>query len=166
MINAPYLIDEWEQVHNLLAPSFAQFRGPETSVGSTAAGVFTDRVIGELALLSGRRSVWEASVCLVDYAEQWAPPGPVEPPSFVLRNIDFHAHFDDTNSWSSEPYFAHCQRLATLSLEELIPAAYVLKLSFRDGVVFNQLGTLETFQECYRLHRPDWQKIRECMRNK
>lgn len=170
MIDAPYLIKEWKQVNKTLTPSIVHYRIPypspfalHTEPRSDAASM--DRIIGELSLLSSRRSIWEASVCLVDYTEQTSVQTERKP-STILDNIDFHSHFDDTNLWPSEPYFTHCKDIATLLLEEIIPAAYMLKLFFRNGIVFNQLGVLETFQECYRDYQPNWEQIRECMRKK
>jgi hypothetical protein len=172
MIDAPYLIEEWEQVNKSLAPSIIHYRklppSPFAQVSeSRSDGSSIDRTIGELSLLSSRRSIWEASVCLVDYTEQTSQVADgvqtERQPSTVLGSIDFNSHFDNTNLRLSEPYFTHCEGIATLSLGEIIPAAYMLKLFFRDGIIFNQLGVLETFQECYRTYQPDWTKIRECM---
>lgn len=173
MIDASYLITKWNEINEALSPSIHLYSESEQEeLGLTAAPKVDDtidRIVSELSVLSSRRNIWEASVCLVHYAEevpQAAYPRIVRQASAILDDLDFQFLLNDPTLWSSQPYFKHCKTLTESPLNSIVPATYVLKLCFREAIVFNRLGVLETFQECYRKHHPDWTKIRECMRSK
>lgn len=152
-IDVQYLIDEWERIHDMMAPSpnfFPQFSA-------------VDREIAELSLVSSRREYWQVFVCLMGYSQKIK-----ENPNKVLVGIPFKQIWSGeiAEPWELDPFLRYCSidpGFKTVPREIFLPAIYIVTLVLARGTLVITPEITERFQECLRLHDHNWPEVWKCL---
>ena len=151
-IAVQYLIDEWEHIRDMMAPSQKLF--PQLSA--------VDRDIAELSLLSSRREYWEVLICLMGYSQSVG-----DDPNKVLLSIPFEQIWvgNIKEPWETEPFLRYCSTetgFKTVPREAFLPAVYTIKRVLAQGTVSITPRSIERFQECVRQYNHNWPKVWNC----
>ena len=143
------LIDDWDRIRTTV---------PSTEDVNTAfAG---SRTVAEIHLMSRRREVWEAFVCLISFCEVEGSN-----PNDVLQEIQSGIFDVDAQpSPVARAFVAYSTQYMTVGKKEFLSGALKVKTLFTDQLIMIRSSTLDKLQECRAAHEPDWDKVWRCVR--